>query len=1745
MPAAQPFCGAARGSSGAGAAAMSPANELNAIPTSFDESYRICNDNGQCRGLSTPLNVKSRRAGKTHRRPRLIECVNTTSDGPLVEFAKGSAADIILTQEHHLLPQNKINDLTAKLRKRGYKTCATAAVPSGKSANGTSGGTAVLVWDCYTVSPIAGVKDPKDPWTIYPGRCSGAKVHGFVKGGILFLSIYLHSGLKPDHPDNWQVLTRAAEILTACNTPYIMGGDWQCTPAELVATGWTATVAGEVASTGAPTCTTAHGESEIDFFVMTPAIRTTCTKPASDLDTRIATHYPIGTIHQGNARDGHVKAIRTPKEFPKHQVYGPERKPPSWQPFNNSATGNATDRMNALARYWVSNTEVELCHRYDLLDEQCRPQPEYLGRAEKPQLVNTRPLSHPGKTDITADVRGTYWGSILRRWTDATRWFTRNADRTMGPGDVCSWKLQRFVDSAIQEWDTTNAGTKAADQVAEQGLSPPPSRKTAAQMVLFTKSTVKILQNIYKRIRNPPGTVAKNDALILEVWNVRVTKALDLFEAHLKNRFALGTGALMRRWLLDLQSVSNGLDADLQKCRNADFKKWLEEQLASGAGGLHAATKESFPQLPDSIDNIEVGVHAAQAIAESELSIWASPQIWDAVGTAEENAARSTDHLWPELMPPPRAVPSIQENRAVSRLFSWRTSTGGDAIHPRMIEAMSDTALRYLGLLQVNVEVVGSIPEIFRLIILFSRRKKSGAYRVVGNLTTFYRIWTRVRLPIVQDWERDRPSDIFWATAGRGADVAVHAAAIQCDVAVSKGRTAAGGQIDVWKCFEVLTHVTIVEQALLSGFPLDILRVAISMYRSERYLVLDKATAGPVFCAKGVTAGCTLAMAILRSTLLPTLEDFYHEVCAPKEITLQVFVDDLSLLVMGSLDFVVRNTPYALRILLQRLETLYLHAADDKRKLIATAKTAALILPKIADLNFTAEPCVEQLGIDFAAGRRSNHRARDKRANVFAARLPKIRHYTRTNKAAGRRMATTAGAPSMAYGDLVYGTSETRLQFQRMIQHRTLMSRDSQRSMHLNLQVAGKQVDRAYHANSAPILHWARVVRDAGDKLPDLRAATRFFYIKLRESNSIWNSVTGPISGLLATLNRLRWRMIGAHLIRLPDDQYIDLRIIPVPKLNRMIDAATESYIWRKHTCKDPDANATFNNGASSSAVRNLLRKGSALNDEQRIALGSAATGGQWTAKRHHAAEHCEDDLCLLCRSAVGTEWHRIHDCTLETRRMQFLTPALRARAATQRCTHHDRWTRGHLPRSAYPPVPKQPERTFCQWHNSVTTVFMGQVFLDGSNSNPDRADYSSNACSVVSMKTQNGLPALEAMLVVMLDNGPDGPEAAEVCAVEHALINCVLPITAWSDCGNVVDSYRRGREHCCSCNHPQAVHWRRVFAKVDDHGPQAYYDLSIKKIKAHCTEQNYMKYGMSLLEFRGNSWADKGAKDTALLQAEEMGLPQLHKEIDELEGEHKSLVRWIAECTALVNGKDMRDAVLPPADAGPKPIRVRRAKAAAKPKKRPRAPDGVSRSLGSADPNLEIHTVEQGGAYARLPMMPEGQLEEWLEEIIDEERLNQQLPEGQLEEWLTEIINEGEGEEPQEEKEAEEPQPKRQRVERLTCKTSPALAYEMGHDDAYDGCIEPNAATDDDNYSYTHGGILLMTGSFIWCVRCGGAATVGKVSRYLRESCGGKPANASMRQRRSRLIRGCNPNNSVPLNARATRVEVRSIDRS
>ena len=114
-------------------------------------------------------------------------------------------------------------------------------------------------------------------------------------------------------------------------------------------------------------------------------------------------------------------------------------------------------------------------------------------------------------------------------------------------------------------------------------------------------------------------------------------------------------------------------------------------------------------------------------------------------------------------------------------------------------------------------------------------------------------------------------------------------------------------------------------------------------------------------------------------------------------------------------------------------------------------------------------------------------------------------------------------------------------------------------------------------------------------------------------------------------------------------------------------------------------------------------------------------------------------------------------------------------------------------------------------WYRQETGIFMGEAFLDGSASNPTRLELSASACSVVGMEIRHGMPRMELRLDVALDQGLDGPEAAEISAVEYLLINCVVPIVAWSDCQNVVDAFERGIEYCTSPEHAFCVYWRRV----------------------------------------------------------------------------------------------------------------------------------------------------------------------------------------------------------------------------------------------------------------------------------------------------------------------------------------------
>ena len=1172
-----------------------------------------------------------------------FETVNVTSGKPMLRYLKHAASQFYAVQEHHV-PSAGLTGMAVKLKKLGYKFCATPATSTGNSDTGTSGGAAIVVRDCYAVTSIYGAK-ALAPWTIVPGRAAGARIHGLIKGGVLVLSVYLKSGEPPTSALNWATLVKVAEAVNTARLPFIIGGDWQCTPAELRASKWLDMIAGNMVASTEATCVTDRSAREIDYFIVSAGLDSVCTKPEALQDTDIATHMPVRSSILGNPRALTIRSFDMPKHFPRRAPYGPVRRIPAWPPFAPTAECSSTERTAELAAYWMKHAEEELCLQFDLVDDEGAPLSQFVGRAAQPKVVDRRPVPRPTVGDMLSDVRGTFWNSILHRVTEIQRWFDSYYNDDGG-----LWLRQGF-----------------------------------------TRHCIAAAIKLVRRVTTPPKSLERLDPDLLVVWRTRANSIVQTMQGILVGYDIYGT-EILGYWNGELREHIEGLQKVLASARSQEFGQWIDDQLASGAGGIHAATKEGVGGHPDPISELEPGIHAAQAIVESEILKWAQPTIWRAWPTAEESDADFTARAWfvrQDEFPDIRGPPPPDEIRTSSGTFPWRTSIGADGLHPRSIGLLSNRALQYLGMLQMSSEALGAVPELFRIVALFTRMKKNGSYRTVGNLPTYYRVYARTRLKVVRKWERDNPCDLFWAAKGKGSDTAVHTASTAAGIALSKGLKSAAALVDVFKCYEVLEHNIIVTKCRLVNFPLDILAVALSMYSAARYLIYDGAMAGPVFTHRGITAGCTFATFILRGAMQFDMIQYNTVVCIPRQLIFQIFVDDLMVMGSSTDDKVVVNTAYATSRLIEVLDDLKMPAALDKRIIVASPKIGQKILQCgwLKDKHFKHQVVAEQLGVDFAPGRKAGNAARDKRAKIFGNRLPKIRAFTRKRAGVGRRLAATAGVPSIGHAAKVLGTSGTRLSWHQTLMHRTINATNTNRSRFLNLTVAGSQVEPAYGANSAPILAWARMLHQELFPLKDLRGAMQFYQRKLAPLHSKWAQVTGTITALLATLDRLGWTIIGAHLLKSHLGTYHDLRLTPWAALKTMIDKRTNEWLWSKHTSGTP-MHDMFSKGASTKIVQSLLVD-SGLDKECKQGLTSAATGGQWTQTRHVKADHDVYDLCLLCLAAPGTEWHRVYDCPCtEHLRTVRLDLGVQRRAQPHEASHHERWTRGHLPHSAYPTPP-------------------------------------------------------------------------------------------------------------------------------------------------------------------------------------------------------------------------------------------------------------------------------------------------------------------------------------------------------------------------------------------------------------------------------------------------------------------------
>ncbi len=279
--------------------------------------------------------------------------------------ARRRSLGALLIQEHHGRGDT-LADLQAGARARGMKLApceATIGKGGGVSAGvGVAtpahrgwGGIFTANWD---LSPPGA-----------PGRLAGAWLQVGPRGGMVALSIWCWPA-EGMSQRNLQLVGKALEAVVASGCPWIIGGDLNATPAELVAAagGLLSRAGAVVRAPTRPTCYPAVGRARtLDYFLVDARIAGAVSEAELVEEVIGSPHRAVKVSITGREIGGLVQVIRRPKMFPRQRPIGCPRMPlvPQGEGREEGAGGGEEDTLEEAWKKLAYCMEGELCRECD------------------------------------------------------------------------------------------------------------------------------------------------------------------------------------------------------------------------------------------------------------------------------------------------------------------------------------------------------------------------------------------------------------------------------------------------------------------------------------------------------------------------------------------------------------------------------------------------------------------------------------------------------------------------------------------------------------------------------------------------------------------------------------------------------------------------------------------------------------------------------------------------------------------------------------------------------------------------------------------------------------------------------------------------------------------------------------------------------------------------------------------------------------------------------------------------------------------------------------------------------------------------------------------------------------------------------------------------------------------------------------------------------------------------------------
>ena len=109
----------------------------------------------------------------------------------------------------------------------------------------------------------------------------------------------MHTSIGIAHRLNLDMVQSIAGILSTLCGPWVFAAAFNCTPAELEATGWLKVVRGVIIAPVLPTC----GERTIDFFVVSACLEQAVLKAVVVGDSLCSPHRAVRLLIKAGPRD--------------------------------------------------------------------------------------------------------------------------------------------------------------------------------------------------------------------------------------------------------------------------------------------------------------------------------------------------------------------------------------------------------------------------------------------------------------------------------------------------------------------------------------------------------------------------------------------------------------------------------------------------------------------------------------------------------------------------------------------------------------------------------------------------------------------------------------------------------------------------------------------------------------------------------------------------------------------------------------------------------------------------------------------------------------------------------------------------------------------------------------------------------------------------------------------------------------------------------------------------------------------------------------------------------------------------------------------------------------------------------------------------------------------------------------------------------------------------------------------------